>query len=192
MEHYYKKYANPATGATLTIFYDECPSNPRTEYDCNIGAFIVPGRCRYVGSEYDFPLDFSSRKNDENALEKSSDIVAYLPVYVYDHSGVCLNTTGFLCPWDSGQIGWIVATREALKRAGFTDWKRISKKRRATLENWLRAEVETFSAYLSGEVYGFTVESASGEETDSCWGYIGDDGLKAIQDEYPDFTEELA
>ena len=192
MEHYYKKYANPATGDTLTIFRDECPPNPRTDYDCNIGAFIVPRRCSYVSSEYDFPLDFSNRKKDVNTLEKSPDIVAYLPVYVYDHSGVCLNTTGFSCPWDSGQIGWIVATRETLKRAGFINWKRITAKRRSTIENWLRAEVETFSAYLSGDVYGFTVESASGEETDACWGYFGDDGLKVIQDEYPDFTEELA
>lgn len=121
MEHYYKKYANPATGATLTIFWDDCPVNPRTEYDCNIGAFIAPDHCKYLCTEYDFPLDFSSRKNDENALKKSPGIVAYLPLYVYDHSGVRLNTTGFSCPWDSGQVGWIVATREALKRAGLTN-----------------------------------------------------------------------
>jgi hypothetical protein len=72
-------------------------------------------------------------------------------------------------------------------------------KRRESILKWLRGEVETYSAYMSGEVYGFQItENADpddperGDIIDSCWGYYGDDGIKAIREEYPEFTEELA
>lgn len=38
------------------------------------------------------------------------------------------------------------------------------------------APLETVQAYLDGEVYGWTVEDADGDEIESCWGYIGDAG----------------
>lgn len=38
-----------------------------------------------------------------------------LPVYMYDHSGLTINTTGFSCPWDSGLLGWIYASHDKIK-----------------------------------------------------------------------------
>lgn len=194
----YKMFVNPETGEKLVIYYDEWAENPRTAWDGNIGEFIVGDRCRYVDSEGDIALDLVCREDDVAALDKNRDVVDYLPVYVYDHGGACMNTTGFSCPWDSGQIGWIVCTRESLRRVGFSSWKRITKKRRETVLEWLRGEVETYSAYMSGETYGFKVFEANpdgvedDEEIDSCWGYYGDDGVQAIREEHPEFTEEIA
>jgi hypothetical protein len=37
----------------------------------------------------------------------------------------------------------------------------------------LRADVETYSQYVSGDVWGFVIEDAEGEEVDSCWGIYG-------------------
>ena len=186
----YKQYRNPSTGDVLSIHYDEYPENPRTSWD-NLGVVVVRDNCQYISNEGDFDLDFGSREGDERALVNSRDIVAYLPLYVFDHSGVSFNTTGFGCPWDSGQIGWIVCTREGLRQAGF-DWKRITRKRREKIFEWLQGEVDTYSAYASGETYGFTVETAEGDQTDSCFGYYGDDGLQAIMEDNPGFTEEIA
>ena len=194
----YKVFINPKTGEKLVICYDMWAKNPRTAQGYNVGEFIVGDRCRYIDNESSIQLDLACRDDDIAVLDKSPDVIAYLPVYVYDHSGARMNTTGFSCPWDSGQVGWIVCTRESLRRIGFAGWKRITKKRRETVLEWLRREVETYSAYMSGETYGFRVFEANpdGEDDDngidSCWGYYGDDGIQAIRDEYPEFTEEIA
>jgi hypothetical protein len=48
-------------------------------------------------------------------------------------------------------------------------------------EKCLRAEVEVYDQYLTGDVYGFIVEELvcercdTWEETDSCWGFFGSD-----------------
>lgn len=186
----YKSFRNPSTGEVLHVVYDNDAENPRA-WESNVGAFIVDPRCRYVDNEGDIALDLACRDDDAAALDKNPDIIAYLPVYVYDHSGARMNTTGFSCPWDSGQIGWIVATRENLRRAWIT-WSRITEKRRECLRRLLRGEVETYSAYVSGEVYGFIVENAAGDELDSCYGYYGGSGLETIRADHPEFTEEIA
>ena len=38
----------------------------------------------------------------------------------------------------------------------------------------LRQEVETYSQYLSGDVYGYEIHK-HGEVVDSCWGFYGYD-----------------
>lgn len=56
---------------------------------------------------------------DERLLKVISEKYIVLPLYLYDHSGITMNTTGFSCPWDSGQVGWIYASKEdALKEFG--------------------------------------------------------------------------
>jgi len=35
-----------------------------------------------------------------------------LPLYLYDHSGITMSTSVFSCPWDSGQVGWIYASKQ--------------------------------------------------------------------------------
>ncbi|HQL49052.1 MAG TPA: hypothetical protein PLC09_10310, partial [Holophaga sp.] len=75
------------------------------------------------------------------------------------------------CPWDSGQVGFIFATREKVLRA----WgaKRMNERIRGLALKALRSEVEEYDAYLTGDVYGYTVEDQDGEELDSCWGFVG-------------------
>ena len=194
----YRKFRDPNTGNVLQIVYDYGAEDPRKEFDCNVGRFAVKGSCRYVDDEANLDLEFCSREDDEKSLGGNKNIVAWLPVYVYDHSGVAMNTTGFHCPRDSGQIGYIVAFREDVRDIQ-PAWKHITKKRRETILKWLRGEVETYSAYLNGEVYGFQIveladpdDPESGEIADSCWGYYGDDGIQAIREDYPEFTEEIA
>ena len=52
-------------------------------------------------------------------LEQSGKFVI-LSLYLYDHSGITMNTTGFSCPWDSGQVGWIYADADCIKKAGIS------------------------------------------------------------------------
>ena len=99
-----------------------------------------------------------------------------LPVYMYDHSGIALSTGGFSCPWDSGQIGYVWASRDTILK----EWsrKKLTKKLRAKAEEVLKQEVETLSQYHEGQVYGFVVETPDGEHIDSCWGIYGFDYAK--------------
>ncbi len=39
-----------------------------------------------------------------------------LPLDLYDHSGITMNTTGFHCPWDSGQVGYIYVMPEDIRK----------------------------------------------------------------------------
>lgn len=98
-----------------------------------------------------------------------------LPVYKYEHSGVAYNTGGFSCPWDSGQAGFIYCSiKKAKEEYG---WKRINKDRVSKIEESLRSEIETFSNWANGSVYGYIIEDEGGEEIDdgSCWGFYGYD-----------------
>lgn len=113
-----------------------------------------------------------------------------LPLYLYDHSGITMSTGRFSCPWDSGQVGYIVATPEAIRKNFMK--KRITAKMRAMVEEILKSEVKVYDDFITGNVWGYTIESVkdcescgsktNGDEEvdDSCWGFYGDDlsGMK--------------
>jgi hypothetical protein len=51
----------------------------------------------------------------------------------------------------------------------------ITKKRKAFIENILKSEVEVYSEYIEGNVYGYVIDDpVTNEHIDSCWGFIGD------------------
>ena len=79
---------------TLNIYHDEFVESPFDMYD-NLGTIYHWHRRYNLGTEV----------RDEEEIPKG----IRLPVYLYDHSGITLNTSGFSCGWDSGQVGWIVA-----------------------------------------------------------------------------------
>ena len=43
------------------------------------------------------------------------------------------------------------------------------------MEKMMQAEVEDYSNYINGSVYGYVLEDNDGEELDSCWGFYGFD-----------------
>lgn len=115
------------------------------------------------------------QKRRERTLDKH---YVMLPLYLYDHSGITMNTTGFSCRWDSGQVGWIYVSRENLLRE--FNKVNLSKKIRQTAEQRLRGEVHEYDQYLTGDVWQFTITDTTGaadEEgcVDSCGGYYGRD-----------------
>jgi hypothetical protein len=94
-----------------------------------------------------------------------------LPLFLYDHSGITMNTAPFSCLFDSGQVGYIyVSIEDAKKEYG---WKRLTQKRRKLIETYLTNEVNTYDQYLTGDVWGWIIEDEDGEHIDSCWGYYG-------------------
>lgn len=125
-----------------------------------------------------------------------------LPLYLLDHSGLWM-TAGPALParssrrdnpfgvdpggWDTSYVGFIFDTDKNRAETGCSlDY----------MEQGLREEVETYSSYLEGDVYGYIVEQKVTEhitvrtpdgkilreedhetwdEVESCWGFIGCD-----------------
>ena len=155
-------------GHDIQIVPDYDPQNPRTEWD-NFGT-IVAWHSRYDLSD----KDPSCRDNEEFQEYLRSEPCVVLPIYMYDHSGISLNTSGYHCPWDSDQVGWIYVTHYKI-REEWSKWKVLSRKRVEQIEALLSQEVETFSEYLSGNVCGYVIEGELCE--DSCSGYYERDAL---------------
>jgi hypothetical protein len=128
--------------------------------------------------DYDSRAEYANRfvrPRIDKLLDAALEGHVILSLYLYDHSGITMNTGGFGCRFDSGQVGWIICDKETIDRDFNGD--------RDLAEKCLLAEVMTYDQYLTGDVYGFIVEERdeddegeeAWEEIDSCWGFYGSD-----------------
>lgn len=124
----------------------------------------------------------------EGSGEVESPIIEYLqreygarvvlPLVLYDHSGITMRVgsgwrssgqfVGDDAGWDTSLVGVIFDTAETRDAYAVEDWTDEQ------IEKSLRAEVAQYDSHLTGECYGYIVKFPSGEEYDSCWGFLGD------------------
>ncbi len=163
------------------VEHDDNPENPR-EWS-NLGTMACFHK-RYCLGDRDIPFSsdqFDSWTEMEDYIRKDLDAAVVLPLYLYDHSGITMNTTGFSCRWDSGQVGFIYVTKDKLREEYGV--KSIRRELKEKVEKILVNEVETYDQYLTGDVYGFEIVKIvkcdhgheHEEKEDSCWGFFGDD-----------------
>lgn len=173
----------------LKIFRDENPLNPRKDYS-NLGKMICFHKKYDLGDNHDWTVISLEKKLKEKG------IIA-LPLYLYNHSGVTIQTNPFSCSWDSGKVGYIFVTKEDIKRE--YGIKKISKKIREEVKRTLKSEVKTYDNYLTGEVYSYTLEEEDFCERckqtqtdllDSCSGYYGETATKNILADVESLTGE--
>jgi hypothetical protein len=157
-------------GYTIEIGLDEFNESPR-EWD-NLGIMVCFHNRYNLGDEKtEYYQDDSLAFQDW--LQVNEKDLIYLPLYLYDHSGITMNTIGFPCPWDSGQVGYIYVSIEDVKKEW--EWKRLTRQRRGFIENILEGEVETYDQYLRGEVYYYVVLDKENNPVDSCCGFYNKD-----------------
>ena len=137
------------SGLVVRILYDDDPINPRTDYD-HVGTLAIAPNRYFTG-------------DDGASLDVPAGAIS-VPVYAYIHGGITLSDRPFWCPWDSGQIGVIYATKEKLAEHGIDP---------ARAESVLVNEISEYSAYIGGECYRYEVEDQHGEIVDSCGGFVG-------------------
>lgn len=129
------------------------------------------------------PVAYVDKKIDEFLNRIIDKYYITLPLYLYDHSGITMNTIGFSCPWDSGQVGIIYAPEQtALEECGSLE-KALQ---------YLKNEVEVYDQYLTGDIYGIKVEPKENNQVeyeDSCWGYYGYD--YTLETIVPSFKEDI-
>lgn len=163
----------------LIIETDDCPEDPRG-WD-NLGTMAC-FHDRYRLGDKDIPFsddDFDSWEEMKEHAVNTLKAAVILPLYMYDHSGITINTTGFSCNWDSGQIGFIYVTETKLKE----EYGDLSEETLEKAKKNLLSEVETYDQYITGEVYHFRIEKENvcnlghihSETEDSCGGFYGDD-----------------
>ena len=166
------------TGKQVDIHYDEDAQNPRDlDYtDCNLTKMVCFHRRYSLGDEHNFDKnDVLSWEELEKLIQKEEDVCVIDPLYLYDHSGITISTSPFSCRWDSGQVGFVYITKEAMRKA--YNVKRISKKLKQRAWENLAQEVKTYDQYLTGEVFWFEVLDECSNNIDYCSGFYGTDFL---------------
>lgn len=178
-------------GFEIKIYPDDMAEDPRVEWG-SVGKMVCCHSRYNLGDEHqrnraDYDQYFADllggqvpNYNDQ-FIDKGLDWILdtlenrygflILPLYLYDHSGLTINTSGFSCPWDSGQLGHIYATKEQIQYEWNGD--------REAARRYLLGEVEIYDHYLTGAVYGYNIEPINPanaiECDDSCWGFYGYD-----------------
>lgn len=158
-------------GVEIRIYVDDFPFCPRRDCD-NLGIMLCRHRSYDLGDDDGIDdSECSSWDDVEELIMKKAKPIVILPLYLYDHSGITMNTTGFSCRWDSGQVGFIYATKKTCKNIG------VDEKDTEKIERYLKSEVQTYDDYISGNVYGYQIEYEKDGESieDSCNGFFGYD-----------------
>ena len=148
----------------VSIVPSDSPDNPRHNFDCYLGTFAMAHR-RYSFGDKDSPT------TPEGIAEASKGARIVLPVYMLDHSGQTINTTGFSCPWDSGRIGSIWVTDDDIKKAYGVqeiDLETENKARKALI-----AEIAELDQWLTGDVWDVMIVDSEDWPVDSLGAVYG-------------------
>jgi hypothetical protein len=146
-------------------------------------ARVILASHTHIGDNHDiqFSGEYNSREDfietgEQEVRKQLKDVVICKPLHYYEHSGCGVSTSmgyPFNCRWDSGTIGFVVITKEDIRK----NWgiKRVTQKYIDHADEILEGEIETLNQYLSGDVYSFTIEDLDGNHIDSCSGFYGGD-----------------
>ena len=178
-------------GLTITIYPDEDPTNPRERW--TLGTMVCFHDRYTLGDDHSHrsPHDFLADLTGVATLPDGTDpydatfdsLHEYLdqqgfivmPLFLYDHSGITMSTAPFACPWDSGQVGYVFASPDDIRRECGDGPDAMDRARRR-----LEAEVATYDAYLRGDFCGYTITDDSGIVLESCWGFESFDYALAV------------
>jgi len=155
---------------TVRIEQDDQPESPR-EWCC-FGRMLCVHRRYQLGDKHKM-----SPEELQEYVENDDEVVLAIPLWLHDHGAISMragSTNSFNDHWDSGQVGWIVATEKAVKE----EFKKVNVKTLAKARKLLLSEVEVFDQYLTGDVWYYSIKDAKGEHLDSCGGMYGLDYCK--------------
>ena len=162
----------------IEIIQDDYTESPR-EWD-NLGKMICFHSRYNLGDKHDYQFyDYNSYDEQRKDIEKKENSCVILPLFIYEHSGITISTSPFGCTYDGRQLGWIVVSKEKVRKEYGV--KRINKELIEKVTKILESEVKTYDQYLTGDVYGYRISKVTEcdfghehkEEVDSCWGYYG-------------------
>ena len=160
-EETYKNY-------TIRIVSDEESANfmdnPIEMCECNEKTtFFSNQRC----NSYKHSLSEIVDNCDDFDEYMSEHYTHYLPIYGYSHGGMELSLSNesypFNCPFDGFLYGVITTNETNITKEEFT--KTIS------------SYIKEFNDLSNGEIYGYQIIDKNNEETDSCYGFVGESSI---------------
>ena len=101
---------------------------------------------------------------------KISDVI-YYPVSMYEHGNVRM-FIGEVKDFDTGHLGYVYATKSDVR----SDFGRITDKVKAKVASFFESELEDYTNYINGDIFGFTT-TINGEVTEAVGGFNGSDPL---------------
>lgn len=173
----------------LKISYDPDPESPR-EWS-NLGYFIVVSN-RYASPDKNSDIErivretaevstgcSSHMRNIKDALKDMGERVLYItPVTTYEHGSVVYKR-GEMKGWDYSTNGFYIVTDKSAKETGA---------KLKEFEKIIDQELEAYTTWANGEVYGYTLYDESGEIEDSCYGFYA---IEDIREHLPvEFKDE--
>lgn len=167
---------------TFEVHQDTSSESPR-DWD-NLGTMICcHGRYTFGDEQFDAD-DFDDWNDLRKHLIENREAKVILPLYVYDHSGLSMYTDGDKGyrqheAWDSGQVGFIYATEKDIEQNFLTVADGIEER----AEEVLKSEIETYSQYIEGDVWGVEVFNKRGKLIDSLWGLFGQESVEGFIEE---------
>lgn len=171
-------------GFNIMLFQDETPESPR-EWD-NMGTMI----CKHP--RYDLGDKHNLSAEEILEIVNRKDVLS-LPLVLLDHSGLWMKVGSSWNEdpggWDTSKVGFIYVTYETLRKEYSV--KRITKNTLRRAESSLRSEVNMYSDYLEGSVYGYGVMDTDREVVNSCWGFYGTDGYSEAVREGETFIDGI-
>ena len=175
-------------GYKIEIRQDEYAESPR-EWD-NIGKMICFHGRYDLGDKHELSSsDFNSWEELEEFIYKEYNPLIVLPLYLYDHSGITMNTTGFHCRWDSSQVGFIYVSKENVKK----EWnvKKISPKLKEKVKKLLISEVKTYDYYIRGNVYWYSIVDENENTLDTLSGFFGDNENSGLLEDAKNMIDHI-
>lgn len=147
--------------------YDDDPINPHDDYGT---IELVTTNNRYFCGD----ITCSNPCDELEARRSLGQEFVAMPLYLYAHSGVSISIAPYGDPWDSGQVGYAVCSKEnAIAMLGTEeDW-------RENAANIIRSEVSDYDTYLTGpnyvyELYQYDTNSDSWDMTENVSGFHSD------------------
>lgn len=174
MKTYKKKITQ--TKPLLEIVYDESPTSPRDFGDFeNLGYFITVERA-HRSPDFNEPIqaiitetshEAKSTKDHMQLItqrinsEIGETVLAIYPVNKYEHGNV-IYRIGVASGFDFSNCGFYIVTDESIKALGTNkeDFERVVKQ-----------ELSTYTAYVNGEVYRYTLYDEKGDIEDEGSGF---------------------
>lgn len=156
----------------VKLYADDQAANPTKEFD-------QAGTLALEGCEYDI-ADETVLPAEANGWSDSGFPFCDEWRYRFAERYVSL-TGGVAIPVrfdDYGSSGAHIYTSDADSANGMisADKEEIAKEwngDKTAARSYLEARIKELDQYLSGEVYGFNIETPDGELLDSCWGFYG-------------------
>lgn len=185
-------------GASIEILDDEFAESPR---QWGIGTILSVDNANEVEGHIVRRVreDVNCGRSEKDSLKAQfPDMVWFGRLYRYSHGADvwALHDNFPDRRWDVSHAGYVVVTRDDIRE--WYGWQRMSKKREERLWSDISRQLDDFSNWSNGWVYGFRVEDSGVEDLDYIFygGYNSTeealDNAKAMLDDYLEKEEQYA